>query len=207
MPYDISARGYLARAKQQLLHRSMRDSLFYAAFELRCCVEARQEEYATEIEYIKAKIKPWNIGATARQLEKMFDNSKIAKVTLSLENPESATLYHTPVSKRLYKSSEKLGELLHRLDKFRADDDPFWSQTRSRICMVYRDAWYSCQGQLLTPPLWSPKDKGIHTFKITTPSERLQQMLKQAGENKEPIKIKIAYLDEAPKEWVCDLTL
>src|SRR5262249_953257 len=86
---------YLTRAKEQLLQNSSQ-SPFYAAFELRCCVETRQEEYATEIEYIKAKIKPWNIGATAKQLEKMFDSSKIARVTISQGNHEGFTLYHTP---------------------------------------------------------------------------------------------------------------
>jgi hypothetical protein len=206
MPYDISARGYLARAKQQLLRNSS-ESLFYAAFELRCCVETRQEEYATEIEYIKTKIKPWKIGATAKQLDQMFDSRKIARVTISLEKSESFTLYHTPVSKRLYKASEKLGELLHRMEKLKADDDPFWSHTRRQISIVYRDAWYSCQGQLLTPPLWDSKTKSVHRFKISGPSDRLKELLKQAAENNLFFKTEIAYVDQAPEEWVCDLPL
>jgi hypothetical protein len=205
MPYDISASGYLARAKQQLLQNSS-ESLFYAAFELRCCVETRQEEYATEIEYIKTKIKPWKIGATAKQLEQMFDSSKIARVTIALKDSKSLTMYHTPVSKRLYKASEKLGELLHRMEKFKSDDDPFWSHTRKQIATVYRDAWYSCQGQLMTPPLWDPKTKSVHPFKVREPADRLQEFLKQAAENNLFIRTEVTYLDQPPKEWVCDLS-
>jgi hypothetical protein len=203
MPYDVSARGYLARAKEQLLQNSSQ-SLFYAAFELRCCVETRQEEYATEIAYIKTKIKPWKIGATAKQLEKMFDSSKIARVTISRGNSEIFTLYHTPVSKRLSNASERLGELLHRMEKFKADDDPFWSHTRRQIGIVYRDAWYACQGQLLMPPLGDSKTGSI-PFKISEPPDRLKEFLQGVEGN--PFLTEIAYLDQAPEEWVCDLPL
>lgn len=199
MPYHISARAYLARAKQQLLANT-NESLFYAAFELRCCVETRQEEYATEIKFIKTKIKPWKIGATAKQLERIFNSNKIARITMTDSNTADFVLYHTPVSQKLYREAEKLGEFLHRMEGFKNDDDHFWSSTRNKIRKIYRDAWYSCQGQMITPPLQN------HPFKISDPSEQLKEFLQRAGRDKFTIKTKIEYLDQPPKEWVCDLS-
>jgi len=62
MPYSVSARGYLHRAKLRLLENS-NEAIFYGAFELRCCVEARQEEYATAIDFIKKRL---NLGKLER---------------------------------------------------------------------------------------------------------------------------------------------
>jgi hypothetical protein len=200
MGYGISARAYLARAKQKLLEHT-NESLFYAAFELRCCVESRQEEYATGIEFIKKKIKPWKIGETARRLEQLFDSNKIAKVTVSIPNADIFVLYHTPVSQRLYKASEKLGDLLHCMKEFKPDNNPFWSQTWHQVAAVYRDAWYSCQGQLITPPL---RD---HPFKVENPPTGLLELLERAAQEKLLIRTDIRYLDHPPKEWVCDLSL
>ena len=199
MAYGISARAYLERAKQRLLEHT-KEALFYAAFELRCCVESRQEEYATEIEFIKTKIKPWKIGETAKRLEHIFDSSKIAKVTISIPDSSVFVLYHTPVSKRLYKASEKLGDLLHCMKKFKGDDGSFWPKTRHQIGTVYSDAWYSCQGQLITPPLRE------HPIKIENPPPGLPELLQRAFREKLEIKTEIDYLDRVPKEWECDLT-
>ncbi len=44
MKYGTHSRGYLARARQRLDEGSF-ESLFYAAFELRCGIEARLQQY------------------------------------------------------------------------------------------------------------------------------------------------------------------
>ena len=61
MPYGVAARDYLARAKARLMERTQ-EGLFYAAFEFRCCVETRQEDYARAIEFEKFKVEAWRIG-------------------------------------------------------------------------------------------------------------------------------------------------
>ena len=132
MPYNVTARAYLDRAKRRLLENT-NEAIFYASLELRCCVEARQEEYASSLEFIKAKIKPWRIGETARLLDQVFDRGKIACVTITIGGSEFASHY-TPVSERLSKSAVKqLGFLLHCMREFKSDDDEFWRLTRQKV--------------------------------------------------------------------------
>jgi hypothetical protein len=198
MPYPVTARAYLERAKQRLLENT-NEAVFYAAFELRCCVEARQEEYASSLEFIKAKIKPWHIGKTAKLLEQVFDSGKIACVTLTLEGSEFISHY-TPVSEGLCKSAERqLGGLLHCMTEFKSDDDKFWKRARQQVSVIYRDAWISCQGHLLTPPLQN------HSLKFEVPPRALIDLMIQAHKAKTQVKMKIEYLDRASAEWACDL--
>lgn len=128
MSYSVSSRAYLTRANRRLRDQT-HEALFYAALELRCCVEARQEEYATALEFLKTKVKPWKIGKTAMTLEGVFESKKIAHITLSFDGSQQFDLYYTPVSKKLYGAAERLGSLLHRMETFKTDSDPFWTAT------------------------------------------------------------------------------
>jgi hypothetical protein len=198
MPYPIAARAYLERAKRRLMENT-NEAIFYAAFELRCCVEARQEEYATALEFIKTKIKPWKIGETARLLEEVFESARIARVTMTMDQCETFVFYYTPVPEALYKSTERIGDLLHCMRQFKPDDDPFWASTRDQLSKIYEEAWFSCQGKLLTPPLWD------HPFKVEEPTERLIKLMSGAEENKIQMALRIEYLEHPPEEWTCDL--
>lgn len=199
MSYSISARGYLARAKQRLKDETP-EALFYAAFELRCCVESRQEEYATALDFLKTKIKPWNIGKTAMTLQRVFDSKKIAHITLVFGNAKQFDLYYTPVTEGLHGAAVKtLGALLHCMPIFKVDDDPFWMTTRTELIDIYRRAWITCQGTLLLPPLVD------HPMKVEHPSDDLADWLMRAGAEKLQLKMVVRYLDRPPSDWKCDL--
>jgi hypothetical protein len=205
MPYDSSPHGYLARAKQRLCERT-HEALFYAAFELRCCVESRQDWYADAIEHLRVKITPWKIGQTAKRLENVFDSQKISHLTFGLKGNDKFEFYYTPVTKKLYKNAEKLGEFLHCMRTHKIDDDDaFWPTTRIFIEGVYRDAWIACHGTLLVPPLFQGKTRALHPIKIERYTEELIAWMDRAHQEGTQIVLKVKYLDKAPTEWVCDL--
>ena len=78
MTYAVSPQEYLARARQRLISNDP-SSLFYAAFELRCCVESRQADYLDALEFYRGKkAKHWKVGDTSRRLLHVWDDPKIA---------------------------------------------------------------------------------------------------------------------------------
>jgi len=72
MSYGIASRDYLKRA-QKCLNRGDCESLFYAAFEIRCGVEARMQEYLEVQKHIaKKKRQGWQVVKLARNIEDAF---------------------------------------------------------------------------------------------------------------------------------------
>ena len=204
MSYEISPHAYLARAKQRL-QEGTSEALFYAAFEIRCCVESRQESYADAIEHMRVEIRSWKHKETARRLEKVFDSEKIAHLTFGLPNDAKFELYYTPVTKALSTNMGKMGDILHCMKAFKADDDVFWRQTRTFVESVYREAWLACHGTLLTPPLYHRGCGGLTPMKVERFTEDLTTWFEQAHRESTQIMIGVDYLDKPPVEWVCDL--
>ncbi|MGI2856448.1 hypothetical protein ACRTDR_20040 [Shewanella algae] len=54
MSYGVSSKDYLSRAKE-LIAEDRIESLFYAAFEIRCGIEARMNEYLEVQKHISNK--------------------------------------------------------------------------------------------------------------------------------------------------------
>ena len=70
--YRVSSRDYLARARL-CLDGGQISALFYAAFELRCGIEARMQEYLEVQEHIsKKKRQGWQVAKLARNIEDAF---------------------------------------------------------------------------------------------------------------------------------------
>jgi hypothetical protein len=155
--------------------------------------------YATALDFLRTKIKPWKIGKTAMTLERIFESKKIAQITLVFEGSKKVDLYYTPVSEKLYGAAERLGSLLHRMETFKNDLDPFWITTRSELQSIYREAWLACQGTLLAPPFFE------HPLKVENPSEDLTEWLMRAGKEKLQFTTTVDYLDQPPAGWACDL--
>ena len=82
MSYGVSSRSYFRRA-EKLLGDSTPESLFYAAFELRCGIEARMQQYLEAQKQISAKKRNgWQIAKLAKNIERIFrTGDKIAKFT------------------------------------------------------------------------------------------------------------------------------
>ncbi|MEP0144511.1 MAG: hypothetical protein ABJP02_10400 [Parasphingorhabdus sp.] len=205
MGYDISATGYLKRAKEALQKKDVRN-LFYAAFELRCCIETRQGEYANALlAYENVKVKPWNVKQTGQRIRRASYADRMALCRYHLEG-ETFDIYHTPVPDKLIKFVDTpLGNLLHAQQNYQELTCGKWSKIRNELLEIYRLAWLSCQGDSLVPPMWDKKSSYTHPFQIERTDrnkEFLDRLLLLQGKQ---LKMEISYPSKPPAEWVCDL--
>lgn len=203
MPYGISSRDYLLRARHRL-DDNTKESLFYAAFELRAAVEARLEEYLEAQDHVSAsKKKGWQVAKLAKNLESAFKGgNRIVEITVTNRVTEEAigVFYYTPVDKALQKKIQRLGDLLHSAKRPRPDNDPWWQETRAFLEDVYADARRATRGTLLGPPLLRKSGRQI---RMTTevlpgndPNERIERVMASGGRT----TMKVAYLDTLPIE-------
>jgi hypothetical protein len=202
--YGIAPRDYLARAKQRLEERTL-VGLFYAALEVRCFVEARQDEYLdAQKEYAKSIPKAWKIGAQGKSLEWVFSSKQIQHLTW-LVGDKSIEAYHVPVGEELRNAGERLSDLLHVQAKRYDVSDPWWTETRRRLVGIYQRAWACCQGRLLCPALVGKDGQTIGAIKIELDANGdprgVADMLKPGVRG----ILRVNYLDAPPKEWVCDI--
>jgi hypothetical protein len=182
--YGIKSAEYLKRARE-LLDKGDFASLFYAAFELRCGIEARLKEYLdAQAQTSKQKRKGWRIEHLAKQIESLFELSdKGLKLTiLDAENnsPISALLY-TPVTPQLRKLGEQLGFYLHSQSIERKDADLFWTQMRKKLEMAYQELGFATSGLLMAPPLVHPTDPGKRFFCIAGDQRSFFPLGKRVG--------------------------
>src|SRR5208337_4569279 len=156
--YKISARDYLVRAEENLA-KGTPDALFYAAFELRCGVESRLQEYLDAQDHLTRKQKQgWRIavlGATASKAFKIGD--KVARYTIYDKDNEQllGTLYYTPVTRALKEDAGKLGKYLHAMGKLHHQTDPWWAEFRALLEAIRHELFRSTRGNLLGAPLLS----------------------------------------------------
>jgi hypothetical protein len=201
--YDISARGYLARAKK-CLSQSDPSSLFYAAFELRCCIEARQDSYVQAQEkYIKSLPRAYKIGHQAKALRKVFKDDTIAEMTFQFGDIADIILYYTPVPSDLHNAAEKLGDLLHVLQDRHLPDDPWWDATKQRLIELYRGAWAACQGELVCPPLLDRKGNAIGAIEFT--GKKNVALVQKMHDKGRQFILRMNYLTSLPPDWIPDL--
>src|ERR1017187_4197834 len=158
--YGTSAPAYLRRANARLAEGSQ-ESLFYAAFELRCGIETRLQDYLDAQDGIsKQKKEGWRIMNAGKELERVFNlGDKIIEVTIFDKESEQSrfALYYTPVSERLRKNGARLGEISHAMKVEREDDDPWWKETRLFLYQISDDLALSIRGTLLGPIMERPE--------------------------------------------------
>jgi hypothetical protein len=164
MGYGVSARAYLERAKERLLEDS-KESLFYAAFELRCSVEARQSEYIDAMKnYARMKkTRSWEVNKSQKELERVFrGRTKIVRIQIMGEKDDLIhESYYTPVQRKLARNTGRLGIYLHVMDRYRDEDDEWWDKTRSELLQFYRQVWISCRGNMLASTSYGSVGKGV----------------------------------------------
>jgi hypothetical protein len=153
--YRISSRDYLGRAEKRLSEGSL-ESLFYAAFELRCGIESRMQEYLEVWEHIaESKKKGWRIADLGKNIEREF---RIGDKVVRWAVRDKATgalivcFYHTPVTRELRTLGEKLGNYLHSMKKLRSEDDPWWAVVRRTLSETVTGLRTANVGTLLGPP-------------------------------------------------------
>ncbi len=176
MNYGISSRAYLARAKR-CLERNDLESLFYAAFELRCGVEARMQEYLEVQEHIsKKKRQGWHVLKLARNIEDAFrigEKEAVLRVRDKNTNDVLFEARYTPVKKSLKKKVETLGNYLHAAKNYHAPDNQFWDKFRSELKEAAAELEYATSGRLLGPLLQHPNKKNVNMkLELPTPLEK-----------------------------------
>lgn len=182
------------------------DALFYAAFELRCCIESRQAEYARALDpYKDVKIRAWNIGDNSKRIRKVSYADRIALMRFELSG-KIAESYHTPVTDALVTFAEKeLNTLLHAQADFRADKDEWWVRTQNRLLVGYRQAWLACQGDSLVPPLLNGKTNELHPLLLERQARNAPFFEPGEVVPGRRFSVEIRYLATAPDHWKCDL--
>lgn len=206
--YGVTAAAYLVRARQAL-QSGRTESLFYAALEMRCCIEARQAEYAQALHgYQGTKIKAWRIAETGQKIRQRSYADRICMVSYKIDGEILATTFHTPVTDELIKIAEAtLGELLHAQARFRPSSDSWWGQTRDRLIRGYHLSWLACQGDSLTPPLWNSQSKSVHPTLLER-HPRNEAFVKRIGNLVgRQLEMQVRYPEQPPAEWECDLKL
>ncbi len=205
MGYPVSAKAYLARAKDAL-ENGRPEGLFYAALELRCCIETRQAEYAEALSaYKETKIKPWNIGDTGRRIRRASYADRIALFRYNFGEGWFDS-YHTPISDKLIAFAEKeLGQLLHCQLVYRSPEEEWWANTKAQLIEGYRMTWLSCQGDSLVPPLWNGTTKSVHPVVLEKHDGNASLFDRLPVLPGTEFRVEIRYLDNAPNHWHCDL--
>ncbi len=189
MEFGFKASDYLQRAKTRLAENT-NESLFYAAFELRCGIEARLKEYFdAQAETTKKKREGWKISKLAKQVESTFKSRErvILLVVFDAETKEliSEALY-TPVTKMLQKLGEQLGEFLHAPDKQKYKNLKWLEDLKLKTTAASKELEIAVSGKLMAPPLEHPKEPGKTFFcldgeqtKLFPPGKRVGMKLEQ----------------------------
>jgi hypothetical protein len=152
--YSTASRAYLTRALQRLKGGTT-EGLFYAAFELRCGVEARLQEYLHPHEFIPLSQRTeWRTGKLHRTAEQNFlIGDKVQRVRIYEGDTHLATLFYVPVTSRLKTITERLGDYLHALKQYHPPSDAYWGTFRALLAEGAALLEEATAGTLLGPVL------------------------------------------------------
>lgn len=197
--YPTSSRDYVRRAEERLADDKY-ESLFYAAFELRCGIEARMQEYMENWSHISEKKKQgWKIAKLGKDLEKAFKTgNKVVRWAVSEKDSRKLIVcfYHTPVTTRLRKKGERLGEYLHAMKKWRHDDDPWWDDLRFHLNEVAAELRIANTGTLLGPPMMQKDTAQVQMNMEVPPGVDLDSVTSQMMERN--FTVNVSYLQALP---------
>ena len=165
--YGINARDYLRRARERL-DEQRQESLFYAAFELRAGIEARLQQYLEAHKDLqKRRKRGWRVSKLGKEAERAFRTGDMVR-RLTITDLETGAVsfvgFYTPVTKKLRKMAERLGELLHCAKGLDDDDDEWWERTRHVAEEVYRELATACAGTILGPPMYHAGTRRAHMY-------------------------------------------
>lgn len=206
MPYPVDAKGYLSRAKAAL-ENGRPEGLFYAAYELRCCVEARQAEYVEALTAFNGtKVRPWELSLQGKRIRNKSYASTLTLMRYTFPNGTTHDSYHTPVTNALLSFANKtLHSLMHCQPEFRDDDNPWWDKMRAELVEGYRMAWLACQGDSMVPPLWNSQTKEMHPVRLSLTEENAHLVPLLSGLQGQTVGMSVSYPKKPPSKWVCDL--
>ena len=201
--YDISPAGYLSRAKERLEANSPAD-LFYAALELRCFVEARQDEYLeAQKKYARSVPKAWKTSDQGKALDKIFDSEKIQHLVYVFDDDMEFDFYYMPVTAALRNGAERLSNLIHAQMEPRHPDSDWWVEKKNEIVRLYRLAWFCCQGNIASPAMLR-KGAAIGDFTAIFRDGRGLDIVPRMVPGV-IFRLKVEYPLMPPNSWKCNL--
>jgi len=202
MYYGISSRDYLKRA-QERLSEDKPESLFYAAFELRCGIESRMREYLGAQEFVsKRKKEEWSIANLGKNIEQVFKKGdKVVEITIMEKVTEKILdkFYYTPVTAELRNLGEKLGNILHAMKEYKNKDDQYWHDIRRDLKSIYNGLLKANVGTLLGIPLIKKETGQLYMNTEILEGNDLSLMINEYKSGEE-ILIKVQYFDELPAD-------
>jgi len=199
--YRIHSRDYLRRAIKEL-RKNTPQSLFYAAFELRCGVEARLQQYLGAQESIsEKKKKDWQVAKLKKNLDKVFNTGdKIVEFTYLDKETDTVldNFYYTPVNSKLKKMAEQVGNYIHAMQRYHPPGDLWWSKARDFLEVMYSELEIANKGTVLGVPLVNKKKRSIEMMVEPAQDENVKSLYKRVGSTGSTIKIRVDYLDNLP---------
>jgi hypothetical protein len=205
--YYVEASDYLERAKRRL-GEGTHEALLYAAYEVRCAVEARQNRYLNaQKQYALSLPKAWRIGDQGAELERIFASDRIQQITWHLSSGDRVVVQHVPVDKELREKVAKLNDLLHAQVRRRKFYDRWWKQARERVVDVYQRTWICCRGGLLSPVFHERSAKGTiqGTAVMELPAADADLLEASARSDRPEFNMQVEYLAQAPADWKPDV--
>jgi len=201
--YGIHSRYYLERARKRLNEGSL-ESLLYAAFELRCGIEARLHQYLEAQERISNKKKHgWKIPKLAEELERIFrTGDKVVRIDILDENTREKrkSFYYTPVNAELREKAQKLGSLMHHPKIYRASCDVWWNETKTFLETIYTELADANKGTLLGVPLINRDTRKMQLEVEVADDKIVEELIGSVGIIGETLIFTVTYLDELPND-------
>lgn len=135
-------------------------SLMYAALELRCGIEARLQEFASNAPGVtKKQARDWEIKKLGRTVDAAFRmGDKILILLVQLHEKPVAQFIYAPVTARLQDIGKKCGDYLHVRRDPPSEEDGNWAQLAQLLhegCGLLR---MSCSSEILCPTM----PEGLH---------------------------------------------
>lgn len=190
MPYGISARAYLERARKQF-GKNTNETLIYAILELRCAIEARLQEILDPHSHVSNNEKrEYKMKKLSRVLaEKICDPDTGTEVTVVLGR-RKIVLRYIPVSSSLRSFAQRAGDYLHTPK--RPLDVKSWKALRSEVKTVIKNLEENLIGNLLGPILIA-KNGMAHMNIELIDNARAMSAMKKAAQKKEKFVIDVSY--------------
>jgi hypothetical protein len=200
MNYGAHSRDYLYRARQRLDEQKP-EALFYAAFELRCGIEARMEEYLEAQKHIsKKKKKGWRIADLSKNIEAVFQSGDNV-IAFIVHNETTREIlhefYYTPVNSGLRKMGEQLGNHLHSMKRYKPEEDQWWSDLRETLEQTYEELRKANIGTMLGAPLLDPKTNTVRFTSEVRNGESAEDILEKLAIGRSVV-VQVRYLDDVP---------
>jgi hypothetical protein len=155
--HDFSSFGHLERVFDLLNYEDIpARNFFYAAYEIRCGIEARLKEYLGAQKDIPKKLKNgWRIDALAKGAEAIFKSrDRILRFQITIRRTgKICILLYTPVGSDLQRMGERLGMYLHSAWDKDTNSGQWWDGFRELILASTVGLFRANVGTLLGPPL------------------------------------------------------